>query len=80
MSVVERNYQRAIEQIETTMDIFRNNYSDQGVDYRQIRTTEAYICFRHGYPRITSTQMNYKVAFAAANGGIPLSFSREKIL
>lgn len=79
-SVIERNYKKAIEQIETTMNLFRAYFNAQGKDFVRLRTIKAFICFRHGYPRNTSSQMNYRVAFAAANGGIPLSFERKTVL
>ena len=78
--VIENNYRTAIAQIEATMAIFISFFAGIGVDFRTIRSVEAFICFRRGYPRNTSSQMNYQVAFAAANGGVPLSFSRKKII
>lgn len=79
VSVIKRNYGTAIKQLEATMAVFRDFYSARGADFRRLRTVEAYVCFRAGYPRITSSQMNYQVAFARSNG-IPLSFARIKIL
>lgn len=79
-SVIERNYKKAIEQIVTTKNMFFTYFAAKGIDFLSLRSIEAFICFRHGYPRNTSSQMNYRVAFAAANGGIPLSFERKKVL
>jgi len=79
-STIDRNYKKAIEQLTATIGLFDSHYASQGTDIRLLRTVEAYICFRHGYPSITSTQMNYQVAFAIANRGIPLSFARKKEL
>ena len=76
---IEKNYRRAIEQLTATIGIFDSYHKSQGVDFRTLRAVEAYICFRHGYPRSTSSQMNYQVSFAA-NNRIPLSFVRKKVL
>lgn len=80
ITAIEKNYKKAIAQIEATMNLFIAHFTAQGIDFRTLRSVEAFICFRHGYPKYTSSQMNYRVAFASANGGIPLSFSRKKIL
>ena len=80
ISTIEKNYRRAIEQLTATIGIFDSYHKSQGVDFRSLRAVKAYICFRHGYPRRTSSQMNYQVSFAKANNGIPLSFDRKKVL
>lgn len=79
-STIQKNYRKAMEQLTTTIGFFDNYMSACGLDIRSLRTTEAFICFRQGYPRKTSSQMNYQVAFATANNGIPLSFERKKVL
>lgn len=78
-STIQKNYRKAIEQLSTTIGFFDSYMSSIGQNIRTLRSVEAFICFRHGYPRRTSSQMNYQVAFATANGGIPLSFEREKV-
>ncbi len=80
LSTIENNYRRAIKQLIATISIFDNYHKSQGIDVRDLRTVEAYICFRQGYPRISSSQMNYQVAFAQISNGIPLSFDRKKVL
>lgn len=80
ISTIEKNYDKAIEQLSTIIELFDTYHKSQGVDFKSLRAVEAYICFRHGYPRSTSSQMNYQVSFAAANNGIPLSFDRKKVL
>ena len=80
ISTIEKNYRKAIEQLAATIGIFDSYHKSQGVDFRTLLAVEAYICFRHGYPRSTASQMNYQVSFARANNGIPLSFSRKKVL
>lgn len=80
ISTIEKNYRRAIEQLTATINIFDSYHKLQGVDFRNLRAVEAYICFRNGYPRTTSSQMNYKVTFTTANRGIPLLFDRKKVL
>ena len=77
---IGNNCRRAIEQLTDTIGLFDSYHSSQGTDIRDLRTVEAFICFRQGYPRKSSSLMNYQVAFATANKGIPLSFEREKIL
>ena len=79
-TTIRKNYHKAMEQLSTTIGFFDSYFSTCGQDIRALRAVEAFICFRHGYPRKTSSQMNYQVAFAAANNGIPLSFVREKVL
>lgn len=79
-STIQKNYRKAIEQLSTTIGFFDDYLSTSGQDIRSLRAVDAFVCFRHGYPRKTSSQMNYQVAFAAANNGIPLSFVRKKVL
>jgi hypothetical protein len=80
LSTIAKNYKKAIEQLITTIGFFYTHHKSQGIDFRTLRAVEAYICFRHGYPRSTSTQMNYQVSFAVTSNGIPLSFRRSKVL
>lgn len=77
---IQKNYSKAIEQLSTTIGFFDKYLATCGQNIRQLRTVESFICFRQGYPRKTSSQMHYQVAFAAANHGIPLSFVRKKTL
>lgn len=79
ISGVRRNYRKAIEQLETTIGLFNAHYATKGTNLKKLRHVEAYICFREGYPKTTSSQMNYKVRFLFQNG-IPLSFARKKVL
>lgn len=79
-STIQKNYRKAMEQLSTTIGFLDSYLSTCGQDIRTLRAVEAFICFRHGYPRNTSSQMNYQVAFATANNGIPLSFVRKKVL
>ena len=74
-SVIHKHYKKAIIQLTTTINLFDNYHTHLGNDIQRLRIIEAFICFRQGYPRSTSSQMNYKVAFAANNKGIPLSFT-----
>lgn len=80
LSTIAKNYKKAIEQLITTIGFFDTHHKSQGIDFRTLRAVEAYICFRHGYPRSTSTQMNYQVSFAVTSNGVPLSFRRSKVL
>jgi hypothetical protein len=80
LSTIENNYRSAIKQLMATITLFDNYHITQSTDIRDLRTVEAYICFRQGYPRISSSQMNYQVTFALLSKGIPLSFDRKKVL
>lgn len=77
---ISKIYDKAIEQLQTTINIFNQHYSVQNTDVTTLRNVEAYICFRQGYPKFTSMQMNYKAKFTQQNHGIPLSFATTKIL
>lgn len=77
---ISKRYDKAIEQLQTTINIFNQHYSVQNTDVTTLRNVEAYICFRQGYPKFTSMQMNYKAKFTQQNHGIPLSFATTKIL
>lgn len=79
LPTIAKNYKKAIEQLITIIGFFDAYHKSKGVDFRTLKAIEAYICFRQGYPRKTSTQMNYQVSFAAASNGIPLLFKRSKI-
>ncbi len=79
ISIIEKNYKKAIEQLSTTIGFFDTYHNSQKIDFRTLRSVEAYICFRQGYPRTTSSQMNYQVSFAR-NNRIPLFFTRKKVL
>lgn len=74
------NILKAMEQLKATIEIFNQHYMAQGKNIKTLgRGVEAFICFRQGYPKKTSSQMNYQVRFVEENG-IPLSFARKKIL
>lgn len=75
----DNNYKVAIEQLSATIGLFDNYHATQGTDIRDLRDVEAYICFRQGYPRKTSSQMKFQVSFADKHR-IPLLFARTKQL
>ena len=77
---IDSAYRKAIAQLSATIALFDNYHITRGVDFRDLRDVEAFICFKQGYPRTTSSQMFYQISFAESNKGIPLSFDREKIL
>lgn len=79
-TVIRRNYRKAMEQLSTTINLFDSYFVSKGTDFLKLRTIEAYVCFRKGYPRKSSSEMNYQASFAKANKGIPLSFIGVKIL
>ena len=77
---VKRNYCKAMKQLGTTISIFKSGVSSLGKDLDSLRKLEAYVCFRHGYPRVTSSEINYQVDFAKNNNGCPLYFAPKKVL
>lgn len=79
-STIKKNYQKAIDQLSATINIFNTHYNTNAQDIADLRSIEAFVCFKKGYPQLTSSQMNYQVAFAASNNGIPLSFARKKVI
>ncbi len=79
-STIKKNYQKAIDQLSATINIFNTRYNANAQDIADIRSVEAFVCFKKGYPQITSSQMNYQVAFVTSNNGIPLSFARKKVI
>lgn len=77
---MKKNCWKAMEQLKATIDTFNSCYKLQGKDIKSCRSSiEAFICFRQGYPKTTSSQFNYRVRFKEENG-IPLSFERKKTL
>lgn len=71
---------KAMEQLKATIEVFNRRYIPQGKNIKSYRSNvEAFICFRQGYPKTKSSQINYRVRFKNDNG-IPLSFDRKKIL
>ena len=78
---MKKNYLKAIEQLTTTIALFNQHYATQGKSIQSLRSTvEAFVRVPQGYPHTTSSQINYKVKFAAQNGGIPLSVVNMKSL
>lgn len=77
---VRKNYRKAMQQLGTTISIFKSGLSSLGKDLDRQRKLEAYVCFRRGYPRVTSSEINYQVEFSINNNGCPLYFEPKKIL
>ena len=77
-SVIDRNYQKAMLQLATTISIF-DSYKYPKGNIRNLRNVEAFICLRQGYPRNKSSQMNYRISFAETNK-IPLFFASAKTI
>lgn len=77
---VKQNYKKAMKQLVATKDIIQNGLTALGKNLMVLRRIEAFVCFRKGYPRMTTSEMNYQVKFAAMTGGIPLSFDAMKEL
>lgn len=81
-TTINKNYKAAVGQIEATIDIFNKYYKTINTEITSIKGKEvkAFICLRKGYPRTTSTQINYQDDFAQKNKGIPLYFERGTTL
>lgn len=77
---VANNHLKAMEQLLATIRLFDSFYQTQGLNIRRMRSVDAFICFRQGYPRHNSSQMFYRTAFLSRSQGIPLSFARKKVL
>lgn len=77
---VKSNYRKAMQQLGTTISILKSGLSSLGKDLDSLRELEAYVCFRRGYPRVTSSEINYQVEFSKNNNGCPLYFEPKKIL
>lgn len=77
---VRKNYRKAMQQLGTTISIFKSGLSSLGKDLDSLRELEAYVCFRRGYPRVTSSEINYQVEFSKNNDGCPLYFEPKKVL
>lgn len=77
---IKKNYSKAMKQLGTTISIFQSGLSSVGKDLDGQRELEAYVCFKHGYPRLTSSEINYQVEFAKNNNGCPLYFKPKKVL
>lgn len=75
---IKNNYKKAMKQLVTTNNIMQNGLSVLKKDIMTLRNVEAFVCFRKGYPRITASEMNYKVRFAKETG-VPLSFDAVKV-
>ena len=77
---VRKNCWKAMEQLKATIEVFNQRYIHQRKNIKSYRSNvEAFICFRPGYPKTKSSQINYRVRFKD-DTGIPLSFDRKKIL
>lgn len=77
-AVIKSNYKKAMNQLRITKDIFQNGLSALGRDIFTLRNIEAFVCFRKGYPRLTASELNYRVSFAVATGGVPIYFDSYK--
>ena len=76
---VKGNYKSAMKQLRITIDIFRTGSAAFGGSINALRTVEAFVCFRRGYPRVTTSEMTYRTNFAAQTH-VPLSFDPIKRL
>lgn len=72
---LKKNYKYAMKQLKTTIALFNTGLNALGRTFTGLRQVEAFVCFRRGYPRLTTSEMNYIVDFARETGGIPLSFT-----
>ena len=76
---IKANYKSAMKQLRITIDIFRSGIAASGASLNALRNVEAFVCFRRGYPRVTTSEMTYRTNFAA-QAHVPLSFDPIKRL
>ncbi len=76
---IKSNYKSAMKQLQVTIDIFKTGVADLGCSLSTLRSLEAFVCFRRGYPRVTTSEMTYRTHFAARTH-VPLSFEPTKVL
>lgn len=76
---IKSNYKSAMKQLQVTIDIFKTGVAALGSSLSTLRTLEAFVCFRRGYPRLTTSEMTYRTNFAAKTH-VPLSFEPFKVL
>ena len=76
---ISSHYRKAMIQLSTTIELFNNGLTAFGVSLSSIRTVEANICFRRGYPRTTASEMTYRTRFANQTN-VPLYFDGEMSL
>ena len=76
---IRSNYKSAMRQLRATISIFAAGVSSFGGSLSALRSNEAYVCFRRGYPRLTTSEMTYRASFAIQTG-FPLSFIPRKAL
>lgn len=77
---IKKNYKYAMKQLKTTIALFNTGLNALGQTFTRLRQVESFVCFRRGYPRLTTSEMNYIVDFARETGGIPLSFTPSMTL
>jgi len=77
-TAVRKNYQKAMKQLKQTKDIIQGGLTPLGINLMEKRNVEAFVCFRKGYPRFTTSEAQYRMNFAIQTGGIPLSFDPVK--
>lgn len=70
---IKGNYKSAMKQLRITIDIFKSGIATSGALLSALRNVEAFVCFRRGYPRVTTSEMTYRTNFAAQTR-VPLSF------
>lgn len=77
---IHKNYKKAMKQLQKTLNIIESSLAASGHTIRDKRTIEAFVSFRKGYPRTTSSEMTYRTTFAIRTNGIPLSFDSKKTI
>ena len=77
---LKHNYKKAMRQLRATIKYFAVGIRVAGKELTSLRSIEAYVCFRHGFPRKSAAEMGYQTEFAKKNNGCPLSFEPSKEL
>lgn len=77
---IKKNYKKALTQLRLTYGYFKTCLATHGMSLISIRDVEAYVCFKRGYPRLTSSEILYRTTFAAETDGVPLYFDPNKTI
>ena len=70
-------YEKAVKQIGHTIEIFENKCHVVGVEIKEKRNMEGYVCFSNLFPRTNATEQNESVKFLEQNL-IPLYFDCKR--
>ncbi len=70
-------YEKAISQLERTLDMFRTKLNAIGTDLLKATETVCHVVVAPTFPRSSAMEMNYSLGFAMRNG-VELSFESQR--